>query len=120
MISKRNGNLTRYYRESDGAIMEAWSYSTCILARMEPDEDFPKGRLVLNERGYSPTTWQHFYKTVRPLYDTEEYDNRAIVIDTCHRETPESLIQAVKDMQQSVTEKSCDVYEETDKEGVTP
>lgn len=109
MRSKTNGHLTRHYRESDGAIMSAYSYDTCILARMAPSEDFPEGRLVLNETQYSNTSIQHYYKLVREL-DTAEYDNRAILINLGYRHTPESLIRAVEEMIQSVTQCDADVY----------
>lgn len=55
----RNGRMRRYYRLSDNMLMEAYSYNTCIMTRMTPDEDFPYGRLVINETLYSATSKKH-------------------------------------------------------------
>lgn len=55
----RNGRMRRYYRLSDNMLMEAYSYNTCIMTRMPPDEDFPYGRLVINESTYSATSEKH-------------------------------------------------------------
>lgn len=55
----RNGRMRRYYRLSDNMLMEAYSYNTCIMTRMPPDEDFPYGRLVINETKYSITSEKH-------------------------------------------------------------
>jgi hypothetical protein len=55
----RNGRMRRYYRISDGMLMEAYSYNTCIMTRMAPCEDFPYGRLVINETKYSVTSEKH-------------------------------------------------------------
>jgi len=55
---KRNGRMRRYY-DSAGKLRMAYSYNTCILAYVEPTEDFPNGRYVVNLTSYSMTSNRH-------------------------------------------------------------
>ena len=107
----RKGSLRRYYRMSDNLLMAAYSYNTCIMARMDPSEEFPLGRIVVNETSYSMMSNKHFWALRRDfnrwLYTTlpetdslygfrysfevecTEWTHRAIVID-CRREINET------------------------------
>lgn len=54
----KRGQLTIVFN-LDGYAIEGWSYWTCIFAWTEPSEDFPKGRLIVNDTGYGSYTGKH-------------------------------------------------------------
>lgn len=119
LTRKRSGTLRMYF--NGALLMEAYSYNTCIMARMAPCEDFPYGRMILNETNYGPTSSKHMGSVMDAVkgfatrinewskggeHETAyiencDYTHRAILIDMCMGLSANDLQDAVTCMQRS-------------------
>lgn len=75
----------RIIKDHNGTIQSAYSYNTCIMARL------PNGRVVLNENRYGTTTAKH-QCNVRCALSMNELQRAANVVNAGYNLTEQSLI----------------------------